>query len=203
MFHWFKVVSVSAALLTMLHCSICSAEECEALKFASANDAVNEVEQGRIQTATCAKAAFQLIRHLPEEEAIPILIKYLGYKRPQTDAEKHGFYIHGPSPDVLYPAVESLYDIGSPAESRLIDAIARNDSKDSIEYKNALYTLVLIHHSDMVPLLKALHGRSVELAGTPEGARLESVAQDVKKQHCQGKLQAACDNALNEVSPEN
>jgi hypothetical protein len=157
---------------------------------------VNYLTRGRIQSADCARSTFQLIQDLPREESIPILIKYLGYRRPLSEAENHGLFAHGPLPEVLYPAVESLYKIGLPAEAALLDAVAHIDPKDSIEYKNALYALVLIRHSDVLPLIKTIHERGIALAGTPEASRLESAAQDLKKRYCHGKLLQPCDDAL-------
>ncbi len=176
MYQRFTMFSCAVSVALCLPCpGFCTSEECVALKSTSAASAVDYLEHQQGKTAECAKAAFQLISHLPHDDAIPILIKHLGYKRPLTDAERHGFLIHGPLPEVLYPAVESLYEIGLPAELPLMDFVAQNERKDSVERKNALYALVMIRHSDMVPLIKAMHERSLSLAGTP-GSRLESAA---------------------------
>jgi hypothetical protein len=173
----------------------CAVEECEPLKSATSTDAVNYLEQNHSQTAECAKVAFQVILHLPQQEAIPILTKHLGYKRPLTEAEQNGFFARGPYTEVLYPAVQALYDIGGPAESALIDVIARSD-EGNIERTNALYTLNLIRHSDVVAIIRMLHERSLSIPGTPASGRLDATAQELRRRYCRGKLREACEDAL-------
>jgi len=176
-------------------------QDCEALKFASAADAVNYLDVRQDPTAECVNAAFQLIQRLPQEDAIPILIKHLGYKRPHTGAENLGFYIHGPLPWLLYPAVEALYSVGLPAEPALIDGISRIEDNDSIDRANALYALILIHHSSILPLIRTMHQRSLSLRGTPSHDRLESAILELKGRYCYGKLKQECEKALASTVP--
>jgi hypothetical protein len=193
----FNAALLLAALTTMLGASrFCISEDCEALKGASGFDAVSFLERGQVQTAECSKLAFQLIQHLPKDDAVPVLIKYLGYKRPQSDAERHGVSASGGFKEVLYPAVNALYAIGIPAEPALIEVVAQNDRKDSIERKNALYTLELIRHGDTVALLKSMHEHCLSLGDTPEGANLESAIQELKRRRCHDKLAQPCEDAL-------
>lgn len=172
----------------------CASQGCEELKLASATDAVNALDHGEIKTAFCSRAAFQLIENLPQEQAAPILTKYLGFRRPISN-EAHGLR----SP---YPAVDSLAKLGLAAEPALIDFVAQNENQGGIERANALEALALIRHSDVVPTIKLLRQRSAALAATPAAARLESAAQYMLKTYCPGKRLQKCEQELR-GSPQN
>jgi hypothetical protein len=145
---------------------------------------------GEIRTVRCALAAFRLIQQLPQEKAIPILIRYLGYKRPIT-AE-----FQAPRPYPLYPAVETLYSIGVAAEPALIEFVAQNEDETSIEHHNALYALALMRHADVVPTIKLLRERSLSLAGSPAANHLDFAARYLLKTYCPGKVRQRCEDRL-------
>jgi muramidase (phage lysozyme) len=174
---------------------VCVSQDCVALRSASAADAVSALDHGEIQTASCSWAAFQLIEHLPPEEAIAILIKHLAYKRPSSNE------LHGPRPYAPYPAVESLYDVGLAAEPALIDFVAQHEDDSSVERRNALEALALIRHGDVVPTIKLMRERSASLIGTAAATRLDSASQYLLKRYCSGKLQW-CEKRLRESEPE-
>jgi len=155
----------------------------------SATDAVNALDRGEIRTAFCSRAAFQLIENLPQEEAIPILIKYLGFKRPISNEVQHGLR----SP---YPAVDALAKVGLAAEPTLIDFIAQQEDDNSLQRANAVEALDLIRHGDVVPTIKLMRERSASLAGTPAANRLDSAAQFMLKTYCPGKLRQRCEQRL-------
>jgi len=185
-------------LLTLGFSSVCFAESCTDLKSASGFDAVSYIEHGQVKTAACAKVAFRLIQHLPKDDAIPVLIKYLGYKRPLSYAEQHGVSTSGGYQEIMYPAVNALYAIGLPAEPALIEVVARSEGKESIERKNAMYTLELIEHGDTVALLRVMHNRRLSFGDSTDGANLESAIQELKKRRCHDKLAQLCEDALKE-----
>jgi len=172
----------------------CASQGCEELKLESASDAVNALDHGEIKTAFCSRAAFQLIENLPQEEAVPILIKYLSFKRPISN-EPHGL-------ESQYPAVEALGKLGPAAEPALIDCIAHQENDNSLQRANALLALGLIRHGDIVPTIKLMRERSSLLAGTPAAAHLDAAAQYLWKHYCSGRLQSLCEKELRESDPE-
>ena len=48
-----------------------------------------------------------------------MLIERLAYRRPLSEGERLGVFMHGNVPDVLYPAVHELYSLGEPSETAL------------------------------------------------------------------------------------
>ena len=169
--------------------NLCASQSCEELKLASANDAVNALDHGEIKTAFCSRAAFQLIENLPREEAVPILIKYLGFKRPISN-EPHGLRSQ-------YPAVDALWKLGPATEPALIDFIARQEDEKGLQHANALEALGLIRQGDVVPTIKLMRERSASLAGTPTAKRLNAAAQYLWRNHCSARLQL-CEKELRE-----
>jgi len=172
---------------TLVGSQLCTAQVCKTFDSASAEDAIRSLDRGEIQTAYCTRAAFQLIEHLPLEQAIQILIKHLSYKWPLSN-EPHGLR--------SYPAVESLYDIGLVAEPAIIDFVGQHENENDIEHANALEALFLIHHGDAVPAIRLLRQRSLAVAGTPAARRLDSAADYMLKQYCPPALRKWCEARL-------
>jgi hypothetical protein len=189
MFGLNKVVRYAPLLLALAFPPPSNAQGCESPKMASADEAVSAVDHGDIKTEFCARVAFHLIERLPKDGAIPILIRHLGFREPLTNAPR--------SWESLYPAVDSLYNVGLSAEQPLIEFLAQNQNERSIERANAIEALGLIRHGDVVPTIKLLRQRSSALAGTPEAERLDSAARAMLKQWCWSKqLRQRCEDRL-------
>jgi len=108
----------------------------------------------------------------------------------------------GPRPYPLYPAVESLHNIGLAAEPALIDFIAQYEDQSSIEHANALKALALIHHGDAIPAIRLLRERSLSVAGTPAARRLDSAADEMLKKFCPPGLRKRCEERLRQSDSE-
>jgi hypothetical protein len=166
---------------TLVFTQVCTGQGCEGLKMASAEEAASALDHGDIKTEDCSRVAFQLIEQLPKDEAIPILIRHLGFERPPSNAP-HGL-------ESEFPAVESLGHVGLSAEPPLVEFLAQNRNEGSIEHANAIVALAMIRHGDVVPTIKLLRQRSAALAGTPASARLEAAARYMLKTYCRGRRQ--------------
>jgi hypothetical protein len=106
-------------------------------------------------------------------------IELLGYKRPLSEGEQHGIFMHGNGPGVLYPAVSELFALGGPAERPLLHFVAENKDTARIERDNALYTILLIHHGNAEEVIEAVMVESRASGDGPERARLHAAAKDV------------------------
>ena len=189
MFRLSRVVGYALLIPALAFPHLSTAQGCEGPKMASADEAVSVVDHGDIKTEFCAREAFKLIERLPKDDAIPILIRHLGFREPLTNAPR--------SWESLYPAVDSLYNVGLSAEQPLIEFLAQNQNERSIERANAIKALGLIMHGDVVPTIKLLRQRSSALAGTPEAERLESAARALLKEWCWSKqLRQRCKDRL-------
>jgi hypothetical protein len=155
---WNFGLLAATRFVILVSANACASQGCEDLKLTSATDAVNALDHGEIKTAFCSRAAFQLIENLSPEEAIPILIKYLGFMRPISN-EAHGLRSQ-------YPRVDALGKLGFAAEPALIDFIARQEDDDSVRRANALEALGLLRHGEVVPTIKLMCERSASLADT-------------------------------------
>jgi len=185
-------------LMTAFAVSTLSAgQECETAKDASIEKITAYLQHtgDDAAVAPCVQATFHHIASLPPEQAIPLLLAYLAYKRPLDEGERNGFFMHGKGPDVLYPAVYELYSIGDPAEAPLVSFIARSKDNAELGVKNALYTLLLIHHGDAVSVVQGLHKASLSSTSEEAGDRLQGAARDALK-WCDDRARAQCENVL-------
>jgi hypothetical protein len=148
------VETVTLSIACLIPASVL-AQECGALQSAGADNAAEYLRNavGSSATAACVQSAFRLIAASPPEHAVPLLIQYLGLRRPLTSGERRGIFIHGNNRETLYPAVHELFTVGLPAEPALLDFIAHVDEQNSVERNNALYTLLLIHHGSAMRVI--------------------------------------------------
>ena len=92
--------------------------------------------------------------------AVKTLIKYLDY-RVHEDPSKAGLPVimRIPTLGSLYPAITALFEIGKPAVSGLVGAIAGPDTTD-VARSNAIEALFLIHREDVSEAVALLNRAS-------------------------------------------
>jgi len=175
-----------------------TAQECAAVKLASAEQAANYLQHAgsNAEAAECVQVAFRQIANSPVEEAIPVLIRYLSYKRPLNEGERNGIFMHGKGLDVLYPAVHELYTLGAPAESALVHFIAEDKNATGAARENALYSMLLIHHGNALAVIQRLHSDSAASASAEAIDRLQAAAKAALR-WCDERWQTRCEDALN------
>jgi hypothetical protein len=144
----------------------------------------------------CVRAAFQRIASAPAEEAVPLLLKYLGFKRPLNEGEKHGIFIHGRTPATLYPAVQALFAIGTPAEPGLIGFLAHESGENAAERSNALYALLLIHHGNTMTVIENLMKASKLTRDEGESTRLRTATREAVTEWCDEREKEKCKDAI-------
>jgi HEAT repeat protein len=169
-------------------------QDCEALRSGSASEAVEYLRHAgdEATAAPCVIQAFHQIAISPPEQAIPLLVERLGYKRPLSEGEQHGIFMHGDGPNVLYPSVHELSALGKPAETALVHFIAENKGARN-ERDNALYALLLIHHGNAINVIETLMGESKSSQGTAADARLRAAAKEATK-WCDDQIRTKCES---------
>jgi len=140
----------------------------------------------------CVELAFQRIASLPAEEAVSLLVELLGWKRPLSAAEHLGIFIHPNTPDNLYPAVSTLFRIGAPAEPGVIRFLALADEENNLERKHAIYSLLLIHHGNIMDVLENLMRASRSTPNSGDSARLRTATADAREQWCDERIHEKC-----------
>jgi len=171
--------------------------QCDDLRSASVEQATSYIEHAPDDAASakCVQIAFDVIGSLPTEQAVPVLLKYLGYKRPLNDGERHGFFMHGNGPETLYPAVHELFHLGSASEPGVIRFIGESKDASRTVLNNAIYALVLIHHGDGLAVVQELHSESGGAVDPDASKRLQSAAKDATK-WCDERWKEKCADAL-------
>jgi hypothetical protein len=176
---------------------LAKSEECEALKSGSILDVTDYLRHARDDAADaiCVRKAFHQLAGLPPEQAIPLLIKYLGYKRPLGEGERQGIFMHGNGPEVLYPAVHELYVIGNGVEPQVMKFIGQSPDATVTELSNASYVLLLIHHGNVIEVIKTLVQASSASGDNATSQRLQAAAKDAVR-WCDDAGRKRCEDAL-------
>jgi hypothetical protein len=171
--------------------------QCDDLRSASVEQATSFIERAPDDAASakCVQIAFDLIGSLPTEQAVPVLLKYLGYKRPLNDGERLGIFKHGDGPGTLYPALHELVHLGSASEPGVIRFIGESKDASRTVLDNAIHALVLIHHGDGLAVVQKLHSESGIAVDPDASRRLQSAAKDATK-WCDERWGEKCADAL-------
>ncbi|PYX38474.1 MAG: hypothetical protein DMG81_11625 [Acidobacteria bacterium] len=177
--------------------SISIGEECGEARFGSAAEAAEYLQHASaaVTPLVCAQKAFQRIAKATSEEAVPLLLQHLSFKRPLSEGEKHGIFMHGPTPDTLYPAVQALFTIGLPAESGLIGFLAHENNENAVERSNALYALLLIYHGNTLSVIENVMKASKLTRDDSEGSRLRAAAREAATTWCDDRIKEKCKEA--------
>jgi hypothetical protein len=178
--------------------SISIAQECSEARLGSAAEAAEYLRHASaaVTPLVCVQAAFQRIANAPSEEAVPFVLQHLGFKRPLNEGEKHGIFIHGPTPTTLYPAVQALSTIGAPAESGLVGFLANENAGKEVERSNAIYTLLLIHHGNTLTVIENLMKASKLTRDDAESTRLRTAAREAVTKWCDEQTKEKCKQAI-------
>lgn len=93
----------------------------------------------------CIAKSIELLAATKNNSDIPLLIPYLGFKRPPGENETPGFSLHLGVPVVLYPAIGALALQGEPANELVSLRIEASDTTQ-LQRQNAVTTLLIIGH---------------------------------------------------------
>jgi HEAT repeat protein len=189
-----RIITTIASITLCFVPTLSLGSECAVLRSARAREAADYLRSevpAAVPTA-CVEQAFTRIARLPPEEAVPLLVEFLGWKRPLNAAERLGIFIHPNTPDNLYPAVSALFQIGAPAEPGIIRFLARADEENNLARKHAIYTLLLIHHGNVMDVLENLMRASRSTPNSGDSARLRAAAAHARAQWCDERIEEKC-----------
>jgi hypothetical protein len=144
------------------------------------------------QNAQCISEYISALRLHGSPEAIQVLLAYLDFPRPLTEAEKKGYLTHAPTPSDRYPAVGTLLVYGKQSGSFLVEAI--KSAKTDTSLRNATYALGSIYGEAPEVGMRML-SKAMNTASKEQRSRLESSATQFIKQRC-AQHEDACKSAL-------
>jgi hypothetical protein len=194
-FHRFMM----SCLLSLLVSNWALGQECQSLHNALPSDLMSFISgtvpnQGN---AECVAWALKALGAQKYEPAIPLLAKFLDFKRPPNDDEKNGILLHAPSIWSLYPAAGALDQFGEKALPELVSVI-KSESTSNVARENAVAVLMMgtykYHRANGVALLKH------EEANTNDDSskkRLRAAISTAVAKWCIGSEQAECKDAAN------
>jgi len=143
-----RAIIVTAVLVTMQIACSCQAlgqedkgadTTCEGFKNAVSPDLAQYLN-GVVPDAKNADCVTLVTRKLGKERygpAITALVKLLDFRRPLTQQEKMGFWVHPRITEEMFPAAEALELIGKEAIPELLSAI-KADSTSGTARENAV-----------------------------------------------------------------
>jgi hypothetical protein len=150
---------------------------CPRLSNASASDLLdflNGVSANK-ESAWCITLAIHNLGTRSYEPAIPVLVKLLDFRRPQTPREKAGFGDF--SSGRVFPAQDALEEIGKPALHEILRAI-EVDSTPATARENAVEVWMEIHKYDEHPkAIALLHQELINAKDDATKSRLQLAIQ--------------------------
>lgn len=144
------------------------------------------------RNSACIEFALRHLEYKPGVQNSELLVRYLGFKRPLSPAERQGFTIHGPMTESnLYPAIGTLSTFGTAAIPALLSMIANPPSE--LISQNATHALMGIFRSKRSDGIKLLQ-RQAEVSPAAAALNLRKAAQIAVK-WCY-KQRSECESAL-------
>lgn len=125
------------------------AEPCNQLQNASSDELISYLRVGTFghDDSECPEFAIRTLGRRHYEPAIPSLVKMLDFRRPLTEREKQGLYLHIQSIDEIYPAANALEDLGEKALPAVLDAI-KATSTSAVARANAVFVWMTVYKSE-------------------------------------------------------
>jgi len=187
------------AFFVLISSSSGKAAQCTALKEDSSTQELleflrssKELPQEK-RDGECIDFAIRHLEHKPSPEAETLLIDYLGFERPLSQAERAGFMLHGPITESnTHPAMGTLLTFGKSAVPALLSSI--EESPSEAFRGTATHTLMLIFRDQPPMGIEYLKQRSTH-AEPINAARLKEAARTAI-QWCGDKYKQQCDAAL-------
>jgi hypothetical protein len=147
------------------------------------------------QDSECITFAIRHLEYKPSPEAEELLIGYLEFERPLSQAERTGFAIHGPLTESnTHPAIGTLLTFGKSAVSALISSIG--DSNSETFRSTATHTLMLIFRDQPPVGIEYLMQRATNTEPS-KSAKLKLAASNAV-QWCGKDYKQQCEAALAE-----
>lgn len=179
--------------------------QCSALKAdASTSDLTRFLRQTNSlatseRNTQCVEFALDQLNFKRAPEAVDVLIDYLDFERPLTQAEKEGFSFHGGPRNIggRYPACGALMTIGKPAIPALLSAIKAG--KLPMVRRNAAYTIMQIFRTDPVRGIETLKRETAKSEGGTPKSNLDEAAKTAV-QWCDETQRGQCEAAANGAS---
>ena len=143
-----RVITLMMALFLLVTLQLI-AQECEQLKDAASDQLLSYLADLKPDetNAQCITFAIGKLGDQRYEPAVPVIMKFLDFRRPVSVREKQGLYVHIQSTDEVYPAARYLEEMGDKAVHAVLDAIKAN-STSPIARKNAVFVWMEIYKSE-------------------------------------------------------
>jgi hypothetical protein len=142
--------------------------------------------------AVCVEFALRHLEYQSSEENAKLLIRYLDFTRPVSQAEHEGFMIHGPMTEAnMHPAIGTLATFGKTAVQPLLSVIG--DPPSELIAHNAIHALMGVFRdkpTEGIDLLK--HQASV--FPPSKAANFKDAAQQAL-QWCGKRYRQQCESA--------
>lgn len=127
--------------------AVCKAQTCPDAPVDTEHAAIaflqaHEPKQNDKTSQVCIIEAIDVLSQLRSQAAVPQLVRYLQYQRPEGPGESSGFLLRPPIEGDRYPAVLALARVGASARGPLLRTIEEGTSSN-LELQNAAHAIIL------------------------------------------------------------
>jgi hypothetical protein len=192
----------SLILFTMLlitHAALAAEPRCQALAGFNPQKLIQFLKDG--QTASpgpnCVEYALRSLGDSKMQEAIPVLVAYLDFERPETEMEKLGM---GGALGTIgndFPAVFALTQMGRASLPALVQVVESGTSSTKA-HKNGIYAIMKIFHRGAAGIQFLTHSAATA-ESTDAQSRLSAAASEAVN-WCTASERPTCESAASGAS---
>jgi hypothetical protein len=143
------------------------------------------------KNSDCVTLALRSLGEARYEEAIPVLVKFLDFKRPLSEREKAGYSLRLPTVWEMYPAASALDKMGAKALPSVIEAIEK-ESTTSLARENATAVLMGIHRNEKAKGIRLLRQEIAKSNDSAAKARLTLAMSKAVETWCADSEYKSC-----------
>lgn len=189
--------AIKLALFTTVaisHAVAFAQPNCQALAGSNAQKLTQFLKQGKIASPDphCVEYAIRRLGNAKILDAIPVLVGYLDFERPETENEKLGVGGAFGSPGNDFPAVFALTQMGRAALPALVQVIESGASSTQA-HQNGIYTIMKIFNTGASGIQFLAHSAATAKS-TDAQNRLSAAATEAVK-WCTELERPSCESA--------
>jgi len=195
--NWTKLLLVWVFSLFVLNSAL--GQGCPSLRDAQPAELVSFLSAAMPDQSNseCIAWAIKTLGAKKYEAALPVLARYLDFKRPPNELEKDGVYLHPSSVWQVYPAAAAFDEFGEKALPTLINVI-RSASATELARQNAIAVLMAIHKYETPKGVALLKEEEVKATDDSSKRRLRSAISIAVAKWCGPVDQPSCKVAAND-----
>lgn len=193
-----RIMLATVLVFVMSQMTNAAMPKCEQLGNADNAKLIQFLKDGQASNPNpyCVEYSIRRLGSAKAGEAIPVLVSYLSFRRPETEREKMGMGGALGTPSHEFPAISALTQIGLIALPALVEMIEK-EGPDNEAHRNAVYAVLKIHNDGVAAIHFLRHSADAAKSADARNRLLDAGKETVS--WCGATQRSRCDAAVTDA----